>query len=361
MKHIYGLDPLRGIAALSIVFLHFTSYLTADIGILISKQTTLVTNFYLFVDLFFILSGYVLTHNYLKDFSKKIQLNDYIHFMKKRFLRIYPLHFVTLFILVGLHWGVFNYFTAHIEDSLFIFRNKFSLLTNLFLIQSMGIKDNGCFNCTSWNYPAWSISVEWLTYFLVPIYIYFISKFKRLSLALVSIGLLVLYWKVEKPIGHLDVASYYGWYRCIIEIFLGSLLYRLTYSKWKTKPLLLRLALFLIIPLFHFNQIAIFTVLFFGLLIVLVGNSEKTILLDNKVFIWLGKRSYSIYLIHVIVQDITSYIFRYFGGIEVRDLNLNLQFMLILFLGLLVILMSHFSYNLIELKLYKKIKLLIKA
>ena len=133
--------------------------------------------------------------------------------MKKRFLRIYPLHIVTLIILVIMHWGIFKVFPASIDDSFFIFRNKFSLLTNIFLIQSMGIGDNGCFNCTSWNYPAWSISVEWLTYFFVPFYIFLISKFKKISILLLSIGLFILYWRVEKPIGHLDVASYYGWYR----------------------------------------------------------------------------------------------------------------------------------------------------
>ena len=81
-----AVDGLRGIAALLVVFLHveWPSHIAS---------TTFIRNGYLAVDLFFILSGLVITANYG---TRIVSVSDARRFMTLRFFRLYPLHFAML-------------------------------------------------------------------------------------------------------------------------------------------------------------------------------------------------------------------------------------------------------------------------
>ena len=81
MSKILQLQSLRGILCLIVVFVHFTPY-----------ENLLIHNHYLAgiaVITFFILSGYVLTLNYLYRINS---IDNLKIFFKKRFFRLYPLH-----------------------------------------------------------------------------------------------------------------------------------------------------------------------------------------------------------------------------------------------------------------------------
>src|SRR6478672_10331259 len=80
------LDGLRGLAALLVVFYHieWPNHLT---------NNNFVGNGYLAVDLFFILSGFVIFQNYAIRISS---INDFRNFICLRFFRVYPLHFAIL-------------------------------------------------------------------------------------------------------------------------------------------------------------------------------------------------------------------------------------------------------------------------
>lgn len=95
---ITKLDGLRGIFSVMVVFHHFTPEIL---------PSSIYNNFFvrqswLFVDLFFILSGFVIALNY----PSIDQRQSFISFIKKRFIRLYPLLFFSvatflLFKLVG--------------------------------------------------------------------------------------------------------------------------------------------------------------------------------------------------------------------------------------------------------------------
>jgi peptidoglycan/LPS O-acetylase OafA/YrhL len=127
---ISALTSLRGVAALTVLIFH------------------VVPDFrgYLAVDLFFLLSGFVLTHVY-RGFELTRQ--SYFNFLKARLARIYPVHLMILVVLLPM----------------LNTRPDFSsggLLSSLFLMQSP-------WHSISWNYASWSISAEWHCYLLFPI------------------------------------------------------------------------------------------------------------------------------------------------------------------------------------------------
>ena len=86
MKKLLYLESLRGIAAASVALHHFSVNS-------ILQNNYYVKNSYLMVDFFFVLSGFVIAYNYM---DKLTNTKNLINFQIKRFLRLYPLHFLVL-------------------------------------------------------------------------------------------------------------------------------------------------------------------------------------------------------------------------------------------------------------------------
>jgi hypothetical protein len=124
--YISNLTPLRGFAALMVVIYHFEEiagrFVSAGDSMLIRKS-------YLMVDLFFIMSGFIIFHVYSKEFRAKSQRNSFSKFLVARFARIYPLHFFMLLIcvLIIAMAGVTPVF------------NPAAIPTHILLLQSFGI------------------------------------------------------------------------------------------------------------------------------------------------------------------------------------------------------------------------------
>src|SRR6202022_4950882 len=84
-----SLTPLRGIAALWVVIFHFCWYFPA---VHPERYTGAVYKGYLAVDMFFVLSGFVITHVYKEGFAQRVTGRRYRDFLKARVARVYPLH-----------------------------------------------------------------------------------------------------------------------------------------------------------------------------------------------------------------------------------------------------------------------------
>src|SRR6266481_3614526 len=150
-----ALDGWRGVCALLVAAHHIELH-----GFLYWQP--LVRNAWLFVDFFFVLSGFVIAHAYGGHLEKGPEIKA---FVIRRFGRLWPLHVTMLAALVGLelvhlliaHWhpivGERAAFTAD--------RSSFAILTNLFLVQSFGLH-----GFETWNGPAWSIGAEFYTYLI---------------------------------------------------------------------------------------------------------------------------------------------------------------------------------------------------
>jgi len=143
-RYLSNLTTLRGIAALWVVVFHFSEIIAKFVS---TDRSLLLTKGYLMVDLFFIMSGFIIYHVYHESFISGISVSRFRQFIVARFARVYPLHFVTLLLIIVITVPMFGW------DPLF--DNPRAIPTNLLLIHSFGIHKS--FN---WNVPSWSISAE---------------------------------------------------------------------------------------------------------------------------------------------------------------------------------------------------------
>jgi Acyltransferase family len=96
-EHLASLTPLRGVAALWVVLFHYCWHFPA---VHADRYTGAVYKGYLAVDLFFMLSGFVISHVYHGAFARRITVRRYRDFLKARVARIYPLHLTVLSLFV---------------------------------------------------------------------------------------------------------------------------------------------------------------------------------------------------------------------------------------------------------------------
>jgi len=87
-KHYYGLDLLRGISGYGVAICHFYAFLYKDIFLEYLS--------FIFVEFFFVLSGFVLFPQLLKILENKSNL---LIFYKRRWLRTLPLYLICLVVI----------------------------------------------------------------------------------------------------------------------------------------------------------------------------------------------------------------------------------------------------------------------
>ncbi len=203
-----ALDSIRGLAAVAVVLFHLKFSFPG----------------YLAVDLFFILSGFVLSYRYFgQPDTMKPSIAD---FAAARFSRLYPLHLFALMAILLIYAGS-QQFPSFGDGYLFTF------LQHLLLLHNTGLSTHWL----SWNEPSWSISVEFWVNLLVFAYI---AK-KANTLGLVSLAILG-YVILAANIKHLDVHIQLlfgflntGLVRCFAGFFIGMAVYRF-YQKMQALP-----------------------------------------------------------------------------------------------------------------------------
>lgn len=174
------------------------------------------------VDLFFALSGFIITHTYLTRMGSRITLGASANFWWLRLARIYPVHFVMLNV-AGLAVIAQAWVTGVDKDRPWL--NPWDYVRNLLLIQEWGPHpDRG------WNVVAWSLSMEWLAYLLFPLLVLLLFALHRR----VPTPVLVLAWFVAlAPLlwrGSLTIDPYYTdlWgsvIRVLTEFTAGAITY----------------------------------------------------------------------------------------------------------------------------------------
>lgn len=312
--YLSTLTPLRGIAALLVVVFHSGLMLAplAD-----KKYTHLIDNGWLWVDFFFVLSGFVLAHVYGAQFQKAVTWQSYKAYLGARFARVYPLHFVTLWIAVVLALA------AHANAAVMAdyFQELFGLHTipaSLLLVQSLHL-----FSAAPLNTPSWSLSTEWWVYVLFP---FFAGPFFRLNgwgklvafFAITALFLLLMYYVAPqygnrfmvKPgeIGPatINMTADFGYLRCLAGFLLGMLTYELYRSRWLSGLLkngwAFTGAFGGTLLAMHVNTHELLIIALFPLIILTAVYNTDWVrrFLETRPLQRLGDYSFSIYMVHVL-------------------------------------------------------------
>lgn len=216
-----SLTGLRGCAAVLVMLYHFG--LATSWG----SPTTFVSRGYLWVDMFFVLSGFVIAYNYQGLFVGDYCPRTHLAFLGRRIARVYPLYAVVILESAALFLWRSN--DPDLEHFSWV------LVANLTMVQAWGI-------APSFEGDAWSISTEWAAYLLFPLLAAVtLFRSRRLALAagLVAVAAIVVLaatpgshafsFDVQDRHGPLDIyssATAAPLVRCLAEFTLGLLTFR---------------------------------------------------------------------------------------------------------------------------------------
>jgi peptidoglycan/LPS O-acetylase OafA/YrhL len=281
------LDSWRGICALLVATYHFP---------FVGQGFALpfVRHSYLFVDFFFVLSGFVLCHAY----SRKISgVADAGRFLIRRIGRIWPLHVALLsaFVILECIRQVAQ------SDGFGPSRSLTSLFDNILLMQAWGFEQT-----LTWNGPSWSISVEFALYILFAAILWLLPR----RLVLVSAGAAiagVVIVGLMSPT-YVGATVQYGLPRGAAGFFIGVLVCRLA-EVWRPRvtTVIEGLTALAIVVFVSYAGYAgwrpLFASLIFGVA-VFVFSSEGgafSSILSRPFALVLGTWSYSIYMVHMLV------------------------------------------------------------
>ncbi len=270
----------------------------------IDKYTGFFEDGRLGVDVFFVLSGFVLAHVYFAK-VRKGQF-DYWRFLVARLARIYPLH-IIVFAFVGFMLFGSKLLGVPAQTEAF---PPGHILPNILLIQAWGLTPGA-----TWNVPAWSISAEWFAYLLFPLFALIGLKFINRPVAGLLIGLLIFF--VFDLIYQAYVGSYlpsatdnFGILRIVPEFLMGFFLYligqRYSLKSKSVRILALSITVIVMVLSTHWHLDERFIALLSLPLVFFLAEISKVNdpVVAKKVngfdpVEYMGRVSYSIYLLHV--------------------------------------------------------------
>lgn len=298
-KHFLFIDALKGLGAFIIAFVwhyqHFEAVFPIERVFSVSLEYG-----YLFVELFFALSGFGIAFGYQERLLKREIKWDV--FLKKRLSKIYPTHLLTLMSVTFLQC-----FYVVLFGNFFIYQNfdLYHFVLNLFLIQ------NG-FLGTEWSFnaPSWCLSVFVFCYGLFFVIVYS-SRCVRDVIFKSLIAVFLAEYLVDNMFTGPILNSQIG--RGLACFSLGVLLYNVWLKRRALNTQLIGLlsvvvllACYIIVRMDSavVGNVPHFFVFGCTPLIILGGCFNKGIdyILDNRIFLFLGRISLNIYLWHFPVQ-----------------------------------------------------------
>jgi len=258
-----------------------------------------VANGYLGVDLFFTLSGFILSHVYLREAGER--RFRYGAFLWNRLARIYPLHLVAL-LAVGVMAGGAAVAGMSIDPDIVSWQG---LIPNLLLVHAWGFAE-----VSGWNHPSWSISAEWFAYLTFPIFAAAAWGMHKRPLVALGLALAALFGAnagyhaltgellTEATIvgGFLRIVPTFA-YGCALYLVWSSGLLKRVRDAW----ILLGASVLAVAASAGLDAPDVLTVALFGpLLLALAALSQApSNPLSSKPFVFLGEVSYSVYMIMV--------------------------------------------------------------
>ena len=340
LNHTNHITGLRALAILPVIAFH--------------TNPTLFSNGYLGVDIFFVISGYLISKTLIDNY-KTGNFNNVRNFYFKRARRTLPaLIFVVLITL-----PLFLYTLQPIE---LVDYGQSLITTPLFLTNFLFGTENTYWGTLSELKPLlhiWSLSIEWQFYLIFPFILFFKEKKKIVLIIFIITSLISIFINFNNF--HLNLFEHILRFdhfflstNRIWEFLAGALLFLYKNNSYKIcyNNIISSLGIIILIFCFTFfdrnlKHPGIFTFLpVLGTILIIKFSKERTLanyILNNSVLIHIGTISYSLYLWH---QPLLAY----FKNIHNNYISYEYQFLAIF----LSYCLSVFSFKFIEKKFYNK-------
>jgi peptidoglycan/LPS O-acetylase OafA/YrhL len=299
---ITSLHGLRGVLSVGVVLVHVAPLASALVPSTTPAWNWWVREGYVVLDMFFILSGFVITSGYGRTFAVGVRLGTYGRFLWSRLARFYPTYLAVLTLLViavgfaslsGIHLGQ----TGSIGTD---------LAKNVVLIQGWGFSAH-----LSWNGPTWSVSSEWFCYLLFPLAAPLLARVTRPPMVAMGYAVavatpLVAYSFLGFDDGHLTYIA--PLWRAVGEFVAGSLLCQLNRSDSRLPGICGRSAGVLAVAsatvlaaLTVWHVPAMFVTPMLGLLVLGLAQQKGALatVLSSRPFTALANVSVTLFLVHV--------------------------------------------------------------
>ncbi len=347
------LDPLtsmRGIAAVMVVTYHFTGSFVPNLNP--APLTGLVSKAYLWVDFFFVLSGFIMAHAYTETFRDRIDWPAFKAFILARVARIYPLHLMVLGGFLGLEFIklILGYFQLGIDvDAPFgPGSSLFGFILNMLMLQTSGLQAQ-----LTWNGPAWSVGAEFFAYLLFPFLSFAMIRASLWVRLMIGASTLLALALIVDVGGTLDVKVGLGLARCLIGFSIGILAQRLVADRPMAQGvfILCGCVAALLPILMHFKAPDILFPFAFACLILFLADRKTWLTqhLSNPVLVRLGEISYAVYMLHFLLQHVVQLTSRAVTGQRIGvHLDAFDSLLLVVSLGLITIWLADHAYERVE-------------
>ena len=295
MKYRAEIDGLRAIAVVPVILFH--------------SGFELFSGGFVGVDMFFVISGYLITTILIEDIeNKKFSI---VNFYERRARRILP----ALFVVIFASWAVAFLVLNPYDFDLFL---SSVIATVLFFSNFYFWKNNGYFDPSSEETPllhTWSLAVEEQYYLLFPLFLILAWRFGKnrvfwMIVVMAAISLLLSEWGWRNK----ATANFYFTPTRAWELFAGSIAAFVVQKQGvrKNNPLALVGLAAIIFAIFFYDETTPFPSLYalvpvLGVVLILLYADKETYaakLLGTKGFVGIGLISYSAYLWH---QPIISF------------------------------------------------------
>jgi peptidoglycan/LPS O-acetylase OafA/YrhL len=319
---IKALSGLRIVAALWVVLFHFRPLLEQAAPGFRSAWAPVLDNGAQGVDLFFILSGFVLTWSYLDRMGQAWSTRTTVRFLWLRLARVWPVYLVTLHLAAA--WIIFTLHVGHVPSPAVDQLTPGNYLRQLLLVQ---LWVEPFFDGTSWNGPAWSISAEWLAYLLFGAIVLVVFRIAQVTR---SRGLLVLAVAASLPPALLLLASgeFYtpwSWLPRIVMQFIAGALACAAVRKLRPSDrarqasgyvsivlVAVIVAVLYLVDAHPVDKIrdaaGLVDILFVPLVVALaIGAGSLPLLLSTRPMVYLGHISFGLYMVHEIVHTVWNW------------------------------------------------------
>ena len=300
--NVPSLTGVRGIAALWVVLFHI-QYFPQTLDIAPFAGLPVLRNGWAGVDLFFVLSGFILMLVHEADFTK-LAWSRIGRFAWLRFFRVYPLATVVLLLIFLLTLADAAFATAYAHSAIPTNFTPSAFIRTLFLANRWWLPSDG-----DWNQPEWSLSAEIVGYAAFPLLAFAASRITTRWVLVVTAVLCLLFPTIQAYVRGTYIADdiFWGALPRMAGGFTGGIilgrLYRLTPENWRgiqgwVGDLgLLALLVALLTPKIGINLATVcFGAIIYG---IASGRGLANWLFSTPPAMFLGRISFPLYLIHV--------------------------------------------------------------